>query len=84
MEQERKTQVGLDIIFIDSLRKPHKALITAAWSPTCCNLVYVSDDEKKDDSYGRQIERATSVMHKSAQGDTVYGMVWCWPEELTG
>jgi hypothetical protein len=31
------------------------------------NLVYVSGDIEKNDPYGRQIERVTSVVHKSNQ-----------------
>jgi hypothetical protein len=31
------------------------------------NLVYVVGEEDKTDSYGRQIDRATSVPHKSSQ-----------------
>lgn len=35
---------------------------------TSLNLVYVSGDSSKDDPYGRQIERSTSVVHASFQG----------------
>lgn len=65
---ERELKVGQHVIFIDSLRKPHDAVVTAAWTPICCNLVIVSDDAEKTDSYGRQIERYTSVCKASAQG----------------
>jgi hypothetical protein len=81
---ERELKVGQHVIFIDSLRKPHDAVVTAAWSPTCCNLVIVSDDAEKTDTYGRQIERHTSVCKASAQGDVTYGMVFCHPGELEG
>lgn len=46
-----------------------------------CNLVYVSSDQMKKDPYGRQIERATSVVHKSKQ--PAGGNFWCWPDEVT-
>jgi hypothetical protein len=36
------------------------------------NLVYVSTDEQKTDNYGRQIERRSSVVHKSNQGAPGY------------
>ena len=78
---ERELKVGQHVVFIDSLRKPHDAIVTAWWSQTCCNIVIVSGDEQKSDDYGRQIERHTSVCHKSAQGDVVYGMVFCFPDE---
>jgi hypothetical protein len=38
------------------------------------NLVYVTGDEAKTDPYGRQIERATSVVHKS--GQSAHGRYW--------
>ena len=44
-----------------------------------CNLIVVSDDKMKDDSYGRQTEHETSVVHKSNQGAP--GNYWCWPDE---
>lgn len=80
---EREYKVGQHVIFIDEYRKPHDAIVTAWHGTSCCNLVRLSDDEMKTDSYGRQIERHTSVCHKSAQGEVTYGMVYCWPDELT-
>lgn len=38
------------------------------------NVVYVSSDESQTDSYGRQIARATSVPHRSAQA--AHGNYW--------
>lgn len=55
-------KVGDVVIYIDTLRKVHFGLVTAVWNQAYINLVYLSDDEAKHDSYGRQIERdATSV-----------------------
>ena len=45
-----------------------------------CNLVYVSSDAERTDNCGRQMERATSVVHKSKQ--PAHGMYWCWPDEV--
>jgi hypothetical protein len=45
-----------------------------------CNLIFVSGDPAKDDTYGRQIERETSVIHRS--GQPAPGNYWCWPDEL--
>jgi len=45
-----------------------------------CNLVFVVGETDKKDPYGRQIERATSVVHKSKQ--SAHGNFWCWPAEL--
>lgn len=38
------------------------------------NLIIVSDDETKKDSYGRQIERHTSVVHEVNQ--LAHGNYW--------
>jgi hypothetical protein len=46
-----------------------------------CNLLFMSKDQDKKDNYGRQLERATSVPHKSAQ--VAAANFWCWPDELT-
>lgn len=45
--------------------------------PPSLNLVFVSDDMAKDDSYGRQIERETSVVHQSRQ--PAHGNFWQEP-----
>lgn len=86
--------VGSRIVFTDEHCKDHNALVTVVWSqvgsPTddtgdtghgngCCNLVYVSGDESKTDPYGRQIERATSVVHKDHGGAP--GFCWRFPDE---
>jgi len=76
---ERELKVGQTITFFDEFRVPHDALVTAWWGPTCCNLIYVSKDPKKDDTWGNQIERQSSVIHKSAQA---FGNFWCWTDEL--
>lgn len=56
------------IVFCDSYGRDHDALVTAVWSDTCVNLVFVSGDESRKDSFGRQIERETSVCHASQAG----------------
>lgn len=49
------------------------------WGEPCCNLLFVTGDEAKTDSYGRQTERRSSCVHKSSQ--TAHGNFWCWPDE---
>jgi len=44
-----------------------------------CNLLFVSTDKEKHDSYGRQIERFTSCVHVSSQGAP--GYAWSWSNE---
>jgi hypothetical protein len=43
------------------------------------NVVFVSSDESKQDSYGRQLERATSAGHISANSAKAY--CWKFPHE---
>ncbi len=58
-------KIGDPVIFTDEVRRDHNAIITAVWGPDCINLVFVSPDESKTDSYGRQIDRSTSVSRYS-------------------
>lgn len=74
MEQV-KVEVGDVVTYVDPTGLEHKALVTAAWSPTCVNVVFVNNDAKMTDTYGRQIERATSVIHSSTPG-RAYGNYW--------
>jgi len=85
--------VGCQVIYTDEHFKDHHALVTAIWAAshehlvqgsdevkhTCVNLVYVSGDDTKDDPYGRQIERNTSVVHSSVQ--PAGGACWRFPSE---
>jgi hypothetical protein len=54
-------QLGHAVIYHDPVGTPHDALVTAVWSPTYINVVFVSGDDTKQDPYGRQIERSTST-----------------------
>ena len=83
----REVKVGDHVIWVDPLSQPHDAIVTAVWgaynpddplSPGI-NLVLVSADESKTDSYGRQIERETSQVHVSRQ--PAPGAYWCRPNE---
>ena len=70
---ERKLiSVGDHVIFTDTHRKQHSALVTEVWdsgveqrrdSLPALNLLYVVKDETRTDQYGRQIERESSVVH---------------------
>jgi hypothetical protein len=72
-------KLGESVIFCDSRGVDHDALITAVWSETCVNVVFVSGDEAKQDSYGRQIERQTSVSKVSI--NCVHGLYWRFKDE---
>lgn len=79
MEQTREIHVGDDVVYHNPVGKGFKALITAVWSKTCINVVFVSGDDTKTDTYGRQIERATSLMHGGSM--TVHGNYWRFEDE---
>lgn len=86
----RKYDTDSQIIFVDSKGEAHSALATVWWDTIStyrsdqgepgCNVVYVSTDTSKTDPYGRQIEKATSVVHKMKQAAP--GNFWCWPDEF--
>lgn len=77
---DRALKVGQAISYTDELGQKHDALVTIVWSSIGCNLVFVSSDGAKDDSYGRQIERRSSVTHKS--GQPAPGNYWQWSDEV--
>lgn len=78
---ERQVHVGSPVTFTDEHGKSRPALVTAVWGkevydldPPSINVVFISDDATREDSYGRQIERHTSVVHRQNQG--AHGMYW--------
>ena len=79
-------QIGDHVVVTDPVGKQHNGLVTAVWgndddpTPTI-NVLYVSDDPNKHDSYGRQIDRdMTSTQHKSKT--SAPGRFWQLPEEV--
>lgn len=83
----KKLYVGMPVIYVDHYGQSHAALATAVWGPedfnpemdtTCINVVFVDGDEEKTDTWGRQIGRDSSVVHKNAQ--TAHGNYWDFPE----
>lgn len=79
MSEKRMPKVGDVVVYHDELGAPHNALLTAVWTEDTVNLLYISGDEERHDSYGRQIERATSLLHGSKQD--VHGNYWRYQEE---
>jgi len=79
---------GLSIVYCDHKALEHDALVTAVWGENsfeddgsgapCINIVYVSKEDGKTDSYGQQIERDTSVPHRG--GQTAPGNWWALKE----
>lgn len=83
-------QVGDHVVYVDPLSIPRQAILTAVWDNgdaekypnPAVNLVFVSGDAAKHDTYGRQIERQTSCGHVSNEFYTACpGNYWCRPEE---
>jgi len=90
---ERMYDFDSHIVYVDPKGVRHSALVTVWWAgdrevssyrsqngEPGCNLVFVSGDESRKDPCGRQIERATSVVHKTKQ--PAHGNYWCWPDEV--
>lgn len=69
--------VGEHVIYTNPVGIDHDALVTAVWGPVCINLVFVSSDKERGDSYGRQIERQTSMTYVSQ--NKVHGFYWRFP-----
>lgn len=65
ISMDSEVKVGDAVVYADPIRHEYNAVVTAVWSKDCINVVFVSTDEDKTDSYGRQIERATSVTRHS-------------------
>lgn len=59
-------KVGDHVIYADESRVEHDALASDVFNPDLINVVYLSGDDSKKDSHGRQIERASSVSRHSA------------------
>ena len=76
----KKPTLGQKVVYCDPKGRDHDALVTAVWSETCINVVFVSSDESKSDTYGRQIERETSVTHATVQGQA-HGRYWRLDDE---
>jgi hypothetical protein len=74
--------IGDHVIYGDEFGVEHDAIVTNVFGTdpwSACNVVYASGDESKSDPYGRQIERATSVVHRSVQ--PAHGRYWRFDEK---
>jgi hypothetical protein len=85
---------GDHVIVFDSHGQKHNGIVTrihtaygmspeehrekySAWP--CINVVFVSDDPERTDSYGQQIERYSSFSHRAPGMPN--GMNFLWPDE---
>ena len=77
-----KMEEGDAVMYVDAESNHHHALVTTVFGtygddshPPSVNVVYVSNDEKAHDQYGRQLaERATSIVHQKDQ--RAPGLYW--------
>ena len=70
-------QIGDMVVYMDGNGDSHNALVTNLLEGDLVSLIFVSSDETATDEYGRQIERKTSVPHKSAASDgSAYWVEW--------
>ena len=75
-------KIGDAVVFVNRVGKKQDAIVTAVWGANIypdkplpsINVVIVSEDESKTDSYGRQIERETSIPHQTNQA--AHGYYW--------
>jgi hypothetical protein len=79
MKDQKKVTEGDPVIYVDALGAEHSALVTRVWGPMMgdevgLNVVFVNPDEDMNDTYGRQIMRETSVVHKTNQ--PAHGQYW--------
>ena len=88
----REYTAGVPITYVDPHGVRRAALVTTwhcsnnreHWlasgnQETCCNLVWVTSDPRRTDSYGQQLVRESSVVHKGSQ--PAHGSFWTWPDE---
>jgi hypothetical protein len=69
--------IGQAVKVVDEFSILHDGLVTNVWGPgphTVANVVFLSSDEKKLDSYGRQSEHLASCSHRDS-GSAV-GRYW--------
>ena len=82
---KRTLEVGDTCIYHDEKGRPLNALVNCVhgdWDDEnipCINLTFVSPDKNRQDSGGRQIEHASSVVHKSSSG--AHGYYWRFADE---
>lgn len=75
--------IGTHVIYTDEFGKDHDALVTSSFGGDfppeqhAINLVYISDEEKETDPYGRQLKRQSSVVPKANQ--PAHGRYWRFP-----
>lgn len=65
---------------ITTFKEEGKETVTEQVTNPCVNVLLVSPDKQREDSYGRQIERQTSCSHYSSS--SAWGNFYCLPSEI--
>lgn len=74
MTEQQNVAIGDAVIFTDPKGSDHHAVCTNSFGPICINVAFVSGDESRTDTFGRQIERSTSVLHQNTA--PAHGNFW--------
>lgn len=83
-------RVGEPVIVCDEKGVDHHGLVTACWDShhpadstygPMINAVYVSEDEHKTDSYGRQLDRHLTSLYHAGNPSSVHGRYWRYHDE---
>lgn len=77
---KRRPRIGEHVVYCDPKGVDHDALCTIDWGG-CINVVYVSDDESKQDQYGRQIERNATSVTDGDNESAAHGRYWRFPDD---
>ena len=92
---DKQVTVGEQVIYFDEFGREHNALVTAVWGERSetfkdgelidtiepsLNVLFVSPDERRSDTYGRQVERRSSCM--SVKYQAAYGNCYCLQDQL--
>jgi len=86
----QSVKVGDHVVFADQQGRHQNAIVICvfgknSWDeesdfgPTI-NVLFADQNPEREDSYGRQSKRETSVPHKG--GSTAHGYWWALPSEL--
>lgn len=81
----RTPEIGEHVVYVDPYQVRRDGLVTNVFPPwgdhpaSSINLVFISGDEARTDSCGRQSQHATSTPHRSHQ--MAPGNYWVFPDE---
>lgn len=70
-------KIGQAVKVVDEYGRLHDGLVTNVWGNgphTCANVLFMSPNEDKNDSYGRQPERLASCSHRDS--GSAHGRYW--------